>query len=57
MYMWGTFDLSVQGHFDVIWCTCLKIACNLLMAGRRAEQIEICDLWIVVTCILGTFDL
>ena len=34
---------SVQGHFGVIRCTCLKMACNSKVASRRAKQSEIWD--------------
>ncbi len=31
-YLW---PFSVQSHFGVIWCTCLKMACNSKTADRK----------------------
>ncbi len=33
----------VPGHFWVIWCSCLKMACNSKTDGRRVKQSEIYD--------------
>ena len=60
MYMGYLWPFSVQGHFDVIRCTCLKIACNSKMAVR-SDINDISDInWDSlkgVTCIWGTVDL
>ena len=53
----GTFDLSVQFHFMVIWCTYLIMAWNSKMAGFRAKWIEIGDSLLLVERIWGTFYL
>ena len=48
----GTFDrLVLQGHSGLIWCTCLKMACNSKVACFRAERIEIWESWVVVICV------
>ncbi len=39
-YLW---PFSVQGHLGAIRYTCLKMACNIKMAGRRVKGIEIWD--------------
>ncbi len=36
---------SVQCHFGVIQCTCLKMLCNSKTPGCQAKQIEVWDLW------------
>ena len=43
---------SVQRHFEVIQCTCLKMTCITTKACRRAKQSEIWYLGVVVitTC-------
>ncbi len=33
--------LSAQGHFGVIWYTCLKMPCNSKRVGPRAKLIDI----------------
>ena len=48
-YLWG--------HFGVIQCTCLKMACNSKMVNGRATRSEIWDSWLLVTCIWHTFEL
>ncbi len=34
--------VHVQGHFGIIYCTCLKLACNM-NTGHRAQWTEIWD--------------
>ncbi len=47
----------VQGHFGVIQCTCFKIACiSKWLVEERYGVILRCS-WVLVTHILGTFDL
>ncbi len=41
------FDLIILRHFGVIWCTCLKMACNSKMDDHRAKQTEIWESGIV----------
>ncbi len=43
IYMWYLWPFSVQGHFGVIQCACLNMACNSKTAGHRPEQSEIWD--------------
>ncbi len=56
MYMGYLSPFGVEGHFEVIRCTCLKMACKSYMANRRAKLSEICDpaqLWHVYAVTLG----
>ncbi len=41
MYTGYLLPISVQGHFEVIQCTCLKMACKSKAAGHKAKQSEI----------------
>ena len=56
-YMGYLWPCKVQGHFLVIWCTFLKMACTFKTSGRKAKLTEIWDSGILVTPIWGTFDL
>ncbi len=38
---WCVWSFSVPGHFNVIWCTCLKMACNSKTAVCRKKRSEI----------------
>ncbi len=46
-----------QGHFGVILCNCLEIACNSKTDGCRAKLIEIWHSRVIVQHICGTFPL
>lgn len=36
-HVWAIFDFSVQGHFDGIQCTCLKMTHNLKKSGSAMK--------------------
>ncbi len=60
MYQYNMYGVpltfSVQGHFGVIQCACLKMACNSKRDDYRAKQTEIWDLGLVVWHRLSTFE-
>ncbi len=47
---------SAQRDIGVIWCTCLKMACNSKMAGHKKKRILIWDSGVVGICSYGRFD-
>ena len=35
---WYLWSFSVQGHFGVLWCTCLEMTCNSKTGVRREKR-------------------
>ncbi len=50
------WPFSVQGHFGVIRCTCLKLACKSKMGVCRAKLIEISKSWVWCYIYIGYLD-
>ncbi len=57
MYMRYIWPFSVDGHFQITQCTCLRMVRKSKIAGKRAKTSEIWDSMLIVICIWGTFDL